>query len=252
MKPLLKRLFFRLAGSRPLSREQAVVLMYHSISGHSDEFTVSPAVFEQQMSYLSENGIPVIALSELVRRLRSRETLGGAVVITFDDGYRDNYTNAFPILKKYGFPATIFVVTDSIGTTDDTFEYLSVSEIKEMAASGLIDIEPHTKTHPHLSREPVERQRDEVIGSKQAIEAITGESATLFAYPYGDGDHTTITVVRESGFEAAVSVVPGTVQTGAELLRIPRNAIDSTTSTVQFRGIVSGAVDRYEALKKWL
>ena len=251
---LLKEAFFRFSSTRPLPQDRAAILMYHSVSPGVDYFmNVEPDDFERHMAYLAEQKITVIALSELVARLKARKPLGGTVVLTFDDGYRDNYTVAFPILKKYGFPSTIFVTTDMIGKTDKRgLERLSVAEMKEMHASGLIDIEPHTKTHPKLATLPDDVAREEILGSKRAIEEMLGTSPRLFAYPYGSFNDSTECLVSACGFDAAVSVPEGTIGPENSLYRLPRNSIDTSTSFAQFKGKVSTAIDRYQKLKQFI
>lgn len=250
MKTLLKEIFFRLVPKR-LPRSRAAILMYHSISENADYFwKVLPKDFERQMAYLAAAQIPVIPLSELVRRLREKESLGGAISLTFDDGYRDNYSAAFPILKKYGFPATIFVVTGLIGKSDKRgLEYLTSDEIRAMHASGLISIEPHTRTHPKLSALPDGAARSEIAGSKNDIEQLLGKHATLFAYPYGSFNTATDRIVRECGFDAATAVGEGTVSASSDQYHLPRNSIDRSTTFAQFRGKISRAIDIYESLK---
>ncbi len=251
---LLKEAFFRLATKPALPPDRASILMYHSVSAGADYFmNVEPKDFERQMAYLAEKKTPVIAFGELVRRLHSNQPLGGAVVLTFDDGYRDNYTVAFPILKKYGFPATIFVTTDMIGKVDKrNLARLSIEEIKEMEASGLIDIEPHTKTHPKLATLFATVAEQEIQGSKHAIEEVLGKSALIFAYPYGNFNDETERLVRDAGFVAAVSVGEGTVHAKSDSYRLPRNSIDRSTTFAQFKGKISTTIDLYVRLKTFL
>ncbi len=249
-RSILKDLFFKCFGSALLPAERASILMYHSISGRADYFSsVAPEAFNQHMRMLAELKRPVISLSELVRRLKEKEAPGGAVVLTFDDGYRDNYTTAYPVLKRYGFPATIFVTSDLIGQKDKRgIERLHRDELLEMQASGLIDIEPHTKTHPHLSAIDISQAEREIEGSRDAIESLRGSPARFFAYPYGDFDERIADVVATQ-FEAAMSVGEGTVHARSPLMQLPRNAVDRSTSLVQFRGKVSIAIDWYRMLR---
>ena len=144
--------------------DRAVILMYHSIDDRPDHFnSVAPDTFARQMSYLSAQKLNVFQLSELVRRLCEKLPLRGSVVITFDDGYRNNLTNALPVLRQHGFPATIFVVTDLIDKTDENgLERLSRQELQALEASGLVDIEPHTKTHPRLAGIDTDIARGEI------------------------------------------------------------------------------------------
>lgn len=249
---MLKDVFLGCLSVLALPADRAVILMYHSVREEGPLFNVTPAAFARQMAYLKHKKYDVVSLRELVRRLRTREPLGRVVVITFDDGYRDNYTHAFPILQQYRFPATIFSVTDAIGSKTNEHVYLGVEEMNAMRDTTLIDIEPHTRTHPHLSRLSPERQREEINGSKEALERLLGTPCTLFAYPYGDFTDETARIANETGYEAAVTVREGTVGSHADLLRLPRVSIDASTTDAQFRGKCSRAVDLYEALKRYL
>ena len=248
---LLKELYFLLAPRR-LPKGRAAILMYHSVGPDNQYFwNVTVENFALQMESLKRSGRPVVHLSELVRRLRAHEPLGGSIAITFDDGYRDNYTNAFPILKTYGFPATIFVTTDVIGSADKRgFLHLTVQEMKEMEASGLIDIEPHSKAHPRLAGIDTDIAREEIKGSKLAVESLLGKRAALFAYPYGSYNERVQSIVEECGFDAATTVEEGTVSAATDPYRLPRNSIDSSTSLAQFKGKLSTAIDWYERLKR--
>lgn len=227
-----------------LPKEQAVILMYHSVSPGADYFmNVEPRDFERHMEYIKKSGRPVIALGELVRRLKTEEVLDGAIVITFDDGYRDNYTIAFPLLQRYGFPATIFVTTDLIGKSDKRdLERLTIAEMKEMEASGLIAIEPHTRSHPRLSKLDPERAREEIVGAKQYLESQLQKSCQHFAYPYGDFNDETEKIVGEV-FESACSVSEGTVRKGMDPRTLRRVSIDRSTTFPQFRGKLTRAID---------
>lgn len=250
MKSLLKDIFFTLMRF-PLTRNRAVILMYHSISGRTDYFAhVTPAEFERQMAYLAEKHIDVIPLAELVRRLKTGESLNGSVAITFDDGYRDNYTVVFPVLKKRRFSATIFVTTDLVGQKDKHgFERLTVAEVQEMEASKLITIEPHTRSHPRLAKLSRDEARKEIAGSKEAVEKMSGKTATLFAYPYGDFSGETARLVQECGLECAVTVKEGTVSRESDVFQLPRCSVDSTTTFSQFKGKITRATDLYELCK---
>jgi peptidoglycan/xylan/chitin deacetylase (PgdA/CDA1 family) len=245
----LKSFFFWIFSYFGLSRRRAVILMYHSLRTQGPFFSVRPDDFEWQMHYLSRNRIPVVRLSELVRRLRAREPLGGAVAITFDDGYQDNYTLAFPILQRYGFPATIFMVAGMIGKRNDAHEYLSDTELKEMQSSGQIEVASHTMTHPKLATVSRHEAFFELGESKRVLEQLLAMPVPFIAYPKGNFSEETISVARECGYEAAVTVREGTVAEGDDLLRLPRVSIDSTTSAAQFRGKITRAADLYGYLR---
>ncbi len=246
MNALFKEIFFKIVPKPMLPRRSASILMYHSVGDRKDHFsTVSPEEFQRQMAYIAGKRLSVIPLVELVRRLRAREPLGGALVLTFDDGYRDNYTYVFPLLKQYGFSTTIFVTTALIGTPG----YCSVEELREMHNSGLINIESHTLTHPKLTKLFLADVERELSGSRRVLKSILGVAPTLFAYPYGDFSGETVSAVRETGFAGAVTVLGGIIGPDADPFCLPRNTVDSSTSFAQFRGKVSRAIDWFTSLK---
>ncbi|MHB0865505.1 MAG: polysaccharide deacetylase family protein [Minisyncoccota bacterium] len=249
MKDFFKEIFFKLLPKIPLAKDRASILMYHSISDRKDYFSaVSPEIFNKQMTYLAAKKRGVISLAELARRLRAGEPLGGSVVLTFDDGYRDNYTTVFPLLEQYGFPATIFVTTDFIGEPG----YCSAEELREMQASGIIALEPHTLSHPKLAKLPRAEAEREMRESRRVLQEILGTTPTLFAYPYGNFSEETVGLAREAGFVGTVTVEEGAVGLDTDPLRLPRNSIDRSTTFEQFRGKVSRAIDWYTSLKSSL
>lgn len=252
MKSTLKNIFFRLAAIFPQRMDgRAAILMYHSVARSKELFfSVTPEEFETQMEYLVQRGKKVVPLRSLVEKMKQNEPLRGEIVLTFDDGYKDNYANAFPILKKLGLPATIFVTTDFIGGVDGRrIPMLSEAELKEMHASGLIDIEPHSMSHPKLAKQNLEDVRKEISGSKEIIERLLGKTCSYFAYPYGSFNEETVEVVRSLEFDAAVTVIEGTVAHDDDLLLLKRNSIDRLTTSTQFIGKISRTIDRYHSLK---
>lgn len=254
MKATLKNILFRFLALLPKSMDGRVsILMYHSVDTHTNVFfAVTPIEFAAQMQFLADNDYKVITLAELVTRMKNKTPLKGEVVITFDDGYKDNFTNAYPVLQKFNFPATIFITTDLIGRVDSRgFEMMSASDLKEMHASGLIDIEPHSLSHPKLAKCGREEALREIRGSKETLEKLLGKTCEFFAYPYGNHNEETVNIVRELGFAAAVTVEEGTVVLGDDLFRLKRNSIDRLTSWTQFCGKLSRTIDRYKTIKLW-
>ena len=209
MKQTLKNIFFRLAALFPGDMTgRASMLMYHSICEGGDFFSVTPSEFRRQMEYLQASGREVVTFTELITRQKGGTLKGGEVVITFDDGYRDNLTHAFPVLKELGIPATIFITTGSVGGKGKHGgDMLSADELKTLHASGIIDIEPHSVTHPKLSKLDEESAKREIYESKQYLEKILDKRCDYFAYPYGNFKDETVVIVRELGFIAAVTVV---------------------------------------------
>ena len=183
------------------------VIMYHQVT-YTERLQpnwVSPENFEWQMAYLKDHGYNVIRLDELVKATREGRTLPRkTAVITFDDGYENNYTQAFKILKKYDFPATIFVPTDKVGTEGR----LTWAQMKEMLASG-IDIGSHTQTEVYLPDAPVEQQRREIRISKSILEQNLGVSVDHFAYPIGGFSEGIKEIVKEAGYRSACATNRG-------------------------------------------
>src|SRR3990167_4829126 len=131
------------------------ILMYHYVNDQEpsrSRLGVSPATFERQMRFLSEHKYNVIPLEELADLIRSGQKIPPkTAAITFDDGYLDNYTRAYPILKKYNLPATIFVVINRLGKKMGNDEYMSWVQVRELSDSGLVTIASHSMNHPNLS-----------------------------------------------------------------------------------------------------
>ena len=233
------------------------ILMYHSIGYNAVFFTVTPENFKWQMDYLKANGYQTAFLSELVGWLRTGAVLPAkTTVLTFDDGYQDIYTNAFPILKEHGFKATIFLATDFIGgamnnRSNVPLKMLSWQQIEEMYQSGLIDFQPHSSGHYDLDRVTLAEAEGQILKSRQLIEAGLNKKCTLFAYPRGKYSLELIRVLKKNGFEAAVTVREGVVLERTDVLELSRNSIDSSTTREQFIGKISYSVELFNRIFKW-
>ena len=188
-------------------RNRVPILMYHAVHERRSVISIPPALFAWQMGWLHENGYGVIPLSRLVQHLRSGDELPDrTAVITFDDGFESVYTSAFPVLTRYGFPATVFLVPDYCGQSNDwpsqprtvpRLGLLSWEQIGEMHRHGL-EFGGHTLTHPRLDRLAPDEAEREIVGSKAEIEDHLGRSVELFAYPYGRYDAAAETIVRRA------------------------------------------------------
>lgn len=190
------------------------ILCYHRFGNTRSKLVVSGADFEAQMAYLAHNGYRVVRLQELVGFLQGRSPLPRkSVVLSIDDGYRSSYQIAFPILKKYGFPATVFLYTDFVGAGDA----LNWAQMQEMSASGLISIQPHSKTHGLLAPRPPqeteaqyrERLRREIEVPVSLLRAQLPEPITSFALPYGATSETVSALIAAQGIPLALTVTPG-------------------------------------------
>lgn len=239
----------------PVRLSGVSILIYHSVSPEGPGFiTDSPGGFEMHLRSLKRRGIRTVFASEVPVLLL--DDAPGAVCITLDDGYRDNYEYAFPLLKKYGARATIFLSTGFMDGTRTssagiTRPMLTREQVKEMLASGLVEFMPHTQTHPHLPALHIEAARSEIAESKNAVEQITGKPSTVFAYPYGEYTAQVKEVVRDLGFVSAFGVRPGISRAGSDLLDLPRNALGDVSES-EFIVKTSDGLDTYLAIKRFL
>lgn len=248
--------------------DRVVIIMYHKISHLSEgldaEWNVSPRLFEEHMEILA-NGFSVIALEDFYQCLVSqRQPPPRSVVITFDDGYASVFQHAFPVLRRYGFPATIFQSVQfteeqrlfqwdeqTFGDRPELFEHLrglSWEEIGLMCASGLITMGSHTMSHPHLGRLSPEEIRYEVGESKRLLEQHTGREVTFFAFPggikrYGDISDTAIDLLIESGYKLACTSAVGRNTIQENHYNIKRIGIGRRDTAPLFRAKLSGAYD---------
>ena len=191
------------------------ILMYHYISVppedadiYRTDLSVTPENFREQMATLAENGYTPIDLYQLSAAIAAKSELPEKpVILTFDDGYLDNYENAFPILQELGFTGTFFILTDLIDQGAEG--YATWEQLEEMAAAGM-RIESHTKSHPDLS----EMDRDGVIsqasGSQETIAAHIGYTPRYLCYPSGRYTEEIMQILAELDFWGAVTTQGGT------------------------------------------
>jgi peptidoglycan/xylan/chitin deacetylase (PgdA/CDA1 family) len=185
------------------------VLMYHHVRndhGRIPKLTVSVREFERQMSALQAAGFHTISPDSLVAYVAGERVIlpDKPIVITFDDGYEDNYSQAFPILKRHGFQAAIFVV----GINFDRPNRLTSHQVREMLADGFT-IGAHSMTHKHLTDISGEQLTYEVAGSKRVAERATHHQVKYFSYPGGHFNVETINALREAGYKGAFTGLTG-------------------------------------------
>jgi peptidoglycan/xylan/chitin deacetylase (PgdA/CDA1 family) len=192
--------------------------------------TVRTRDFEAQMSYLEKNGYHVIGLEQLYRYMLGTVRLPEkSVVITIDDGWRSFYRLGYPILKKHGFPATLFVYTELISGSSKTLDWGLVAE---MARNG-IDIQAHSKTHRNFNErypgEPSDEYfrslKTEIVGSAETIDARVGKKVRFFAYPYGEENTLAAALLEKNGFKAAFTVERKSAPFFTDRYRIGRRMI---------------------------
>lgn len=182
------------------------VLNYHQVEQkNGNPLTLWPDQFEAQMAYLADEGYTTITIDEMMDALENGTPLPEKpVIITFDDGYADNYEYAYPILKKYGFKATIFLIYDFTNTYPN---YLTWEQINEMKESGLIHFESHTMTHANLAElTSVDELRHEIADSHDLLSEKLGYDMHYIAYPGGRVNAEIEEITRAAGYRGGFTV----------------------------------------------
>lgn len=223
------------------------VLMYHNVTDALQPSYRSIRVkdFRDQMLYLKKE-CEVLAIEDLISMYRSGNVIDKSrkprVVITMDDGYRDNYTHAFPVLKEFGLPATLFIVTDDIHWSMNADEgpkrtHLSLREMKEMRKHG-ITFCSHTQSHPDLSRIGYEEQKKQILnGMRQLYDCFPDpEVLQAFAYPFGEYNYFTLEILKELKFKVGLTVWHDLNGQFEDPLRLKRLTGDGRNSIVKFAG----------------
>lgn len=188
------------------------IVMYHSVypdAKPENRLTVSPDTFERQMFFLKSHRYNVLPLESIAALIKAKKKIPHkTIAITFDDGYKDNYIYAFPVLKRHGLPATIFLIVNEIGRPQN--DRLNWKEIKEMQDSGFISFGSHTLNHPLLTEIKSEDELSKQIsGSKKILEENLGRKVIEFSYPEGRFNTKIKELVMEAGYKLAVATNPG-------------------------------------------
>ena len=263
MKALLRKvlawLFLPLAWLTNRLRPGVRVLMYHRIDDlpEYDQLTVGPALFRQQMAWLSRHR-RVVPLSQALTELASGTVRPDTVVVTFDDGYRDNLTHALPVLKEFGLPATVFITTGFAGGSIQHPRY-APTEALHMHWDDMADwlghqgneIGAHSRTHPYLSQLDERACADEIGGCLEDFSEHQVSHNAVFCYPSGDMTTREANLARQAGYSAAVTVAPGINRPGEDPYFIKRTEITDRDQLPEFRLKLSGAFDFIHALLHW-
>jgi peptidoglycan/xylan/chitin deacetylase (PgdA/CDA1 family) len=235
-------------------KSEVIVLCYHRFEDRpKDSLAIKPADFEAQMQALKDGGITVISMDDFLAWRRGEKGIPEkAAIISIDDGYLSGYNVAWPILKKFGYPFTMFVYTDYIkGGPKSGGQSISWDQLAEMRDAG-VDIEGHTVSHSSLNARKGKTDEDylawlkgEIVGSKEILEKNLGVRVKAFAYPYGLHNQTVRDVVKQAGYEAAFTVWGRRIAYGADPMTVGRYAIESTKpkvfeEAVNFKGAVEG------------
>lgn len=172
-----------------------------------------PEIFEAQLKTLNDNCYNSIFVSDAAKAVKGSEIMPDkAIALTFDDGYEDMYTEAYPLLKKYGMKGTMYIIVNALGTPG----YLTKAQVKEMADSGFVEIAGHTFNHIVLSKASDKDAYYEIAGSKRELEKIIDHPVTDFAYPYGLFTSIDEQICAKAGYLSCASTYPGQIQTYAQ------------------------------------
>lgn len=243
-------------------RRGVPVLGYHSIGRSGCKIALPPADLERQLRFLTRSGHHVLSPSQLVDRLCGGRPLPDrAVVLTFDDGFEDNYETALPVLEQCGLKAGFFVTVDYVGhhyvwDSQEDMPPLAMMNWGQLAAlrSAGHDVGSHTLSHCHLTAATPEKRWRELAESRRVLEERLGGTVNLLCYPYGDYEPSIRPEVVRSGYRAAFSTEPGTVRQGDDPFTLKRYMIDRIsgrdpfTAFVLFLTCLCGTFEWYDRL----
>jgi len=205
------------------------VLLYHHIRPQAEAalkkqsfLNVDPGFFDLQMKYLTEHGYNTIFADALINSLKTHSPLPEkSILVTVDDGYRDFFTNAFPIIQKYGIKVNLMIATGLIGGEDG----MSWDQINQIKQSGLAYFVNHTWSHYAVSNGSADKIQYEIQTGKKQLEENTGQSVNIFAYPYGSFNNNAISILQSNGFSGAFSTIPGFLQCDSYIMTLHRNHV---------------------------
>ena len=238
------------------------ILMYHKVNPDPEAgslgLRVTPADFDRQMRYLYEQGYSTVSLEDARDFLAGEKNLPPKpVVITFDDGYRDNYTRALPILEKYHFKATFFVVVNTIGGVNSfdrgiqpVNQMAGWPELRDMAVRGM-EIGSHTLSHPRLAECSPEEAAKQIKESKLALESGLGLPVRYFSYPHGNFNAAVKKVVKECGYTAATTTRAGLNTPGGDPFDLKRIYVTGQMSQKRFVRAVTGGLKKEYDVTDW-
>jgi peptidoglycan/xylan/chitin deacetylase (PgdA/CDA1 family) len=243
---------------RSVSPTRVPILMYHSVSdslfGKSHPYyqiNCSPPVFARQMRWLRQNGYRTMDLTQMWKAMETGQDVSKTVVITFDDGYRDFYTDAFDVMRQCGFSATIFLATDRIQNSPvriDGVDYLTWSEVAELHKAG-IQFGSHTVSHPDLRSLSPEQIEYELGCSKETIEQKLGAPVESFSYPFAFPEEDKsfkqflVDILENQGFENGVSTIIGRASKNHNQYYLPRLPVNSWDDATLLRAKLEGGYD---------
>lgn len=233
------------------------VIYYHRIDKEDHRSCVTPQAFAEQMAFLRAEAWKPLSLETVAQHLEEGTPFPErAIAITFDDGFKDNFTEALPVLQREAIPATVFLTTDFIGKDElpvlrdrSGIAPLNWDEVRQMVAAG-IDLGAHTLTHPSLPELDDAELEHQVLACRERIESETGLRPATFCYPRGHFDERVEACVRRAGYRLALSTLPGGVMPGDAPLRLKRTFIARDDRLRDFSHKLDGSFDRLHALRQ--
>lgn len=223
------------------------ILMYHRFGSKESSLFVSPQNFARQMKYLKNKNYNVLSLDKLVEGIKNNRKFGHkTVVITIDDGYKDNYVYACPILKEYDFPATIFIIANFVGNKKD---FMTWDEIRAMSKDN-ISFGGHTKNEVYLpSIKKKEILWDETAGCKELIESKINKPVDYFCYPTGGFTEEVKRVLKKAGYKGACTTNRGFNKKDVYELKRVKITNSDTTKPFNFWAKLSGYYNLFRSRK---
>lgn len=213
------------------------VLCYHAINDNEnikDPIIIGKDRFESHLKAIKDLGFTTLSMDDLEEYiLNNREIPRNSVLITFDDGYMDNYSNAYPLLKENNMKATIFVVPSLL----DKEPYMTKNQVKEISDNG-IDIESHTFSHVDLDKKSYDEQKDELKKSKSELEKLLCKKVTTIAYPKGLFNDDTINIAKDAGYNLGFTVKKGYADKIQNKYKINRVLVDYTYSSIDIKKVL--------------
>lgn len=238
------------------SSDHANILMFHRVNSYDfDSLTTPTHGFEETIREISTN-YRAISLRELIGKIKNKAKIESkSVAVTFDDGYKDNFENAAPILLKYGIPATFFVTSGYINSQrvfswdreqDSKFPLMSWDDVRSLSRMGF-DIGSHTINHVNLGKVSSQEAREELYGSKAQIEDEVGKLVNTFAYPFGRKDcirKDVIDIVKEAGYDCCCSGYGGKVKSDSDIYNL--NRISMYPNLIELKMELDGFMTYYD------
>jgi peptidoglycan/xylan/chitin deacetylase (PgdA/CDA1 family) len=237
-------------------KNRTPILMYHSISRHATPkfkpFTVSPELFAEHMACLHQHAYTPITVTQFVEARAQGASVSSAlperpVVLTFDDGFADFFTEALPVLKQYGFTATLYVLTEFINGTSRWLQHegeatrpmLTWDQLTEISKCS-IEIGAHSLSHRQLNTLLPAMAREEIVHCKRLLEHHLGREVSTFAYPFGYHSATLRQLVREAGYTSACTVKDEICSETTNSFALVRLTVSADTTVDTFAALLSG------------